>query len=176
LNFVAHEGLPRGVILMTAMCGQSAKSFRRIATLGPAGTDSESVAQQLADEVVLVDSFEQALIRAIEDGTPTLVSCGYLGKPERAEAWVDLNFRYDGKLRLLTVHAFQTRAMCIAVRDDVMTPRSIVIHPSTREFLSECDPGMQVAYVTSKPDAVRLTSAGVYDAVHWLGRSRCVNG
>jgi ABC-type iron transport system FetAB ATPase subunit len=91
-----------------------------VATLGPAGTDAETMARQITQDVILCDSFTAAMDYAIAHDVQALIACGYkeVVKEKVVDTWVDLNFRFFEKARIVNTYYRNTKPMCIAIRQD----------------------------------------------------------
>lgn len=139
-----------------------------VVTLGPSGTDSEHAARHLTDQIRLVASFEEAMETAYREDLYALVCCGYKRKQNGVvvESWVDLNFRYLNRLEVMGTYSAPTKPMCIARNRNSKQAQSMVIHPSTEEFLSSfphITAGLKLDYVNNKPSAVQMTARGEFD-------------
>ncbi|WP_405018341.1 hypothetical protein OHV05_16385 [Kitasatospora sp. NBC_00070] len=142
----------------------------RVATLGPAGTDAHAEATRLFPEVVLADSFADAVAYGEEHGTYALVAAGFIerGGTEVVDSWVDLHFRAYGRMSLAAVWEQQTKDMCIATNAQrsrtLEGVRRIAIHPATAFFARKYTPQAEIHYVNAKPIAVDQANEGVVDA------------
>lgn len=139
-----------------------------VATLGPAGTDAETMARQLTQDVVLCDSFSAAMDHAITNGTQALIACGYkeIAGKRIVDTWVDLHFRSYGKVKIVNTYCRKTKPMCIAKRRGCENPGSIVIHPATESFvpLAPWKKNLEVSYVNAKPKAAEQAADGLFDS------------
>ena len=141
-----------------------------VATLGPAGTDAHAEASRLFPDVVLAESFSEAVAYGEQHGTYVLVAAGFIERNETdvTDSWVDLHFRSYGRMSLKAVWEQQTKAMCIAVNtgraDSLEAVRRVAIHPATAVFARKYVPKATVCYVNAKPIAVDLANDGTVDA------------
>lgn len=142
------------------------KNSLPIVTLGPAGTDAETQAKRISTRIILKDSFPEAMECAFRHNAYALVACGYKKVEEGriVDTWVDLNFRYDTKMKIVKTYTAGTKPICFVIRVDCLTPRTIVVHPATQEFVKLSNPNLVISYVDAKPDAVRLTAIGRFDS------------
>ncbi|MET8453166.1 hypothetical protein [Streptomyces sp. NPDC005209] len=142
-----------------------------VATLGPAGTDSENEARKHFRDVILLESFPAAVDYARAHDCYALVAAGYLSMTDGVlhDSWVDLHFRYSGDIELAAVWESPTKTMCLAVNEerapDPQDIRSVALHPATRALARALVPDeVQRHFVTAKPLGVRMAAAGEVDA------------
>jgi hypothetical protein len=140
-----------------------------VATLGPADTDAQAVAQTISDEVVLCDSFPAAMEYARTHDSYALICAGYI-KQQPAEdpaSWVSLHFESVTTMQLVDVWFQPTKPMCLALNsatEDVATVRTVALHPATKAFADQYLPHARQLYVEAKPLAVAQAAAGLADA------------
>lgn len=135
-----------------------------IVTLGPMGTDASVIAHSLSNKVIFKDSFKQTMEYAFIHKFAALICCGFIERKNgEIQGWVDLNFLYLDRMKL--VHSFhaKTKMMCLAKRRDCQEPNTIVIHPATQTFADKYAHGIEIHYTNNKPSAVQLTAEGLYD-------------
>jgi hypothetical protein len=139
--------------------------YKMLVTLGPSGTDSETLAKSIAETVILKPSFPEVMEYAFEKELLALIPCGYKKKEQEAitDTWVDLHFRSMGKMEVIETLYRPTKLMCLAKRYDIEVPRNIVIHPATEAYALEISPKVEIHYVDNKPEAVQLTAQGIFD-------------
>ncbi|MEU8326663.1 hypothetical protein AB0C33_50575 [Nonomuraea sp. NPDC048881] len=142
---------------------------RPIATLGPAGTDSEREARRHFSQVVLQPSFPHAMDYALANETLALIPAGYVDREGggMGDTWVDLHFRYEPQLRLAHVWHGKIRPLCIAVNRERATeagPHVVALHSATWRFAREHLPTHATRFVRSKPEAVQLAGEGTVHA------------
>ncbi|MEU1863670.1 hypothetical protein [Streptomyces gardneri] len=147
--------------------GESA-ARRRVATLGPDGTDAHAEALRLFDDVVLADSFESAMNVAFEGGMYALVATGFVERSGAAvsDLWVNLHFRHLGRMRIVGTWESPTKPMCVAAGPEVAdlgALRSIALHPATDMFAERFAPQADRQYVDAKPLAVQQVVDGAAD-------------
>lgn len=146
-----------------------------LATLGPAGTDSESAARRLSARLrlphalVLVPSFAEALEHAWENDGLALVPAAYAERDAAGrivDCWADLNFRVEteGRLELWACHVLPLKELALARRRGVTEPRSVTLHPATAFYAQAFLPAATPRFCVSKPEAVRECVAGRSDA------------
>lgn len=142
----------------------------RVATLGPVGTDAHAEASRLFDDIVLTDSFAEAVAYGEQHQTYALVAAGFIERSasDITDSWVDLHFRAYGRMTLAAVWEQNTKAMCIATNpqraETLDAVRRIAIHPATAVFARKYTPQAEVVYVNAKPIAVECASQGTVDA------------
>ncbi|WP_406376697.1 hypothetical protein [Streptomyces sp. NBC_00647] len=145
-------------------------SGARVATLGPVGTDAHAEASRLFDDIVLTDSFAEAVAYGERHQSYALVAAGFIERSasDITDSWVDLHFRAYGRMTLAAVWEQNTKAMCIATNpqhaETLDAVRRIAIHPATAVFARTYTPQAEVVYVNAKPIAVECASQGTVDA------------
>ncbi|MFB7906536.1 hypothetical protein ACFC1T_08935 [Kitasatospora sp. NPDC056076] len=144
------------------------RDFPRVVTLGPRGTDASHAARYFHD-VVYAESFPAAMDRAWRDGCAALICAGYIDISVEdgnvADCWVDLNFRWAGRMGLRYSWTEPTKPMALAVRPDRRgAPASVALHAATRSFAEIWLPGVERQYVPAKPLAVEMVVDGRADA------------
>ncbi|WP_017570220.1 hypothetical protein [Nocardiopsis halotolerans] len=144
---------------------------RAIATLGPKGTDAENEARRWSEDVVLKDSFPEAIEHALKHSSYALVAAGYLDIVDGAvvDNWADVHFRYHGRLNLACVWESPTKPMCLAVNPAKAQVRdhigSAALHPATLAFAKRLlPPTARLTFVTAKPLGAYKASSGEVDA------------
>jgi len=146
-----------------------------LATLGPAGTDSENAARQLLPRVaprgrmVLVPTFAAALEHAWEHDGLALVPAAYAERDATGrivDCWADLNFAVEteARLELWCSHVLALKELTLAVREGVTEARHVALHPATTYYAEAFLPGAQRLFHRSKPEAVRACVEGRADA------------
>jgi hypothetical protein len=142
-----------------------------VATLGPVGTDAHAEATRLGGDVILCDSFLDAMALAQKGECSALVAVGYLDMhaPSTSATWVDLHFSFRDHLQIASLWEAPTKEMCLAVsRDgnhDLTTIRSLALHASTRALVAPLvAETVMLEFVRAKPLAVQLLRAGEVDA------------
>jgi len=140
----------------------------RIATLGPVGTDAEHLAAKLSEQVLLFESFRQALNWVRDGGDKALIPCGYTGTEVDRSSWVDLHFEMCLELDCVAVILHPIQPLAIARRENASGGK-VAIQPATRACLSlprfrdHLPASIQVVEVDNKPKAVELASVGECD-------------
>ncbi|KPI16987.1 hypothetical protein OK074_1780 [Actinobacteria bacterium OK074] len=140
-----------------------------VITLGPEGTDAHHVACRFQD-VVLVDSFPEAMACAWRQDVAALICAGYVDRDADGvvDSWVSLHFRYTGRMEMVGSWAEPTKPMCVAVNTRRVGPggeaRSVALHPSTEAFAERYLPHAERIYAPAKPLAVGIAAAGRADA------------
>jgi hypothetical protein len=148
---------------------------RTLATLGPAGSDSENAARVLAPQlpgpcaVVLLDSFAAALRYAIAHDGFALLPAAYQEKDAHGRtqvSWADTHFQVeaDGELELWLARVLPLKELALAKRKGVNEPQTIALHAAVQYYASTFLPGAAPAYHTSKPAAVHACAEGRADA------------
>ncbi|MEU6229651.1 hypothetical protein [Streptomyces sp. NPDC047042] len=133
------------------------------------GTDAHHAARVFR-RTHLMESFPQAMEYAVQTDAAALVAAGYIDRAggTAEDTWVDLHFRYLGKLTLRHVWSAATKPMCVAVNPDrvetLSDVRSIALHPATKTFADALSPDSHRVYVEAKPKAVALAEDGATDA------------
>lgn len=140
---------------------------KTIVTLGPVGTDAESVVRTLTSHIILEESFEKSMKSAIDNDYLALVCCGYKSEKDD-KSWVDLNFKYNGKLKIIDIILRSTKTMALVKNVHSTSIKNIVIHPSTEELLHnhyclDKHRNTTIHKVNNKPTAVELVDLGKYD-------------
>lgn len=141
-----------------------------VATLGPAGTDSECEARKHFSNVLLLPSFTAAVDHASQTGGYALVPAGYIQYHDGkiADTWVDLHFRILGRMQIMAVWESPTKKMCLAINRDRVVDResiqSVALHPATAVFAKQLCAAAKVTFVNAKPLAVRAAARGAVDA------------
>lgn len=147
-------------------------STKDIATLGPAGTDSENAAkrilesQQIPGHVVLCESFEAAKEHAIQNNSYFLIPTAYAVRGADGtvkDTWGDFNFREADRLEIVDSFALPLKDMCVAKNKDCINPQSVALHPATEVFAQKYTPDLRRDYIHSKPLAVEQCSRGESD-------------
>ncbi|WP_120026919.1 hypothetical protein [Amycolatopsis panacis] len=137
-----------------------------VTTLGPAGTDAESLASSLFSDVRLAGTFREAMAATCRDGGCALVPAGYVHRDADgvAETWADLHFGFLGRLRMVALWEQETKTMCLAVNSRLgpgnEPPATLTIHPSTLAFAHLYAPGAALSFVRAKPLAAQAAAAG----------------
>ncbi|MCC3328281.1 hypothetical protein [Nocardia abscessus] len=156
------------------VCEQPPAAFHLdapIVTLGPPGTDAHTEADKHTNDVLLVDSFPEAMRAAADDPRlRALVAAGYLALDEEAhivDSWVDQHFTHTAALRLERCWESPTKPMCLAVRRDIGRGgviATIATHPATRVFATRHVPAARQVSVNAKPLAARAAAHAEVDA------------
>jgi hypothetical protein len=141
-------------------------SKNALATLGPEGTDAQAMAAKISDNVILCASFPEAMEYAQRHNGHALVACGFrqVKEGQVVDSWVDLHFRFYGKMKVIETYCEDTKPMCIAKQIECKVPKTLVIHPATQAFVHLAPWDVRVSYVDAKPEAARLTALGTYDS------------
>lgn len=142
----------------------------QICTLGPTGTDSSVIANRLSKNVMLMDSFPNAMDYAFKHNVLALVPCGYqkIVNEKLVDSWVNLNFRYNHKMKIKHIFLSKTKPMCLAINQDVKLKRNAcILHPATMEFANIYCPQLEKIFIDSKPLAVSQCASGKYS--HCIG-------
>ncbi|MEV5242600.1 hypothetical protein AB0K89_26360 [Streptomyces cinnamoneus] len=140
-----------------------------VITLGPQGTDASHAARRFP-KVELVSSFPEAMQTAWERDAAALICAGFLERGRRGatDGWVDLHFRWNGRMKLRSCWAEPTKPMGIALAPVVTgcaeRVRTVALHPATSAFADRYLPGVPRHYVVAKPLAVEMTALGQADA------------
>lgn len=138
-------------------------------TLGPVGTDADAEARSRFGVVRLHDSFAEAMERAFAEGNLALVSAGFVERDSQgyADTWVNLHFRWNGRLDLVDSWHSPTKLMCLATAvDNVRSAadvRTLALHASTEELAMVASSASRT-YFRAKPLAVAAASDGSFDA------------
>ncbi|GGL54915.1 hypothetical protein GCM10014719_65260 [Planomonospora parontospora subsp. antibiotica] len=138
-------------------------------TLGPVGTDAHHIAHELG-EVVLAESFPQAMHLAWEQNLSALICAGFVTRSGETirDTWVDLHFRYSDRMELVRVWSAATKPMCVAINrckiDGLSQAATLALHPATTAFADRYAPTCQRIYVDAKPLAVAAAESGDVDA------------
>lgn len=139
-----------------------------VVTLGPDGTDASHTARRFR-AARLVPSFEQAMADAHANGDSALICAGFVqhdGGEQVSDCWVNLHFRWLGRMTLCHCWAQPTKPMGIATRaglalTDVAT---VALHPATEALATAWLPRAAHRYVNAKPLAVAQAVQGSADA------------
>ncbi|MEU5053706.1 hypothetical protein [Streptomyces sp. NPDC021096] len=148
---------------------EAEEHHRLVVTLGPQGTDASHVARRFP-KVELARSFPEAMQTAWERDAAALICAGFLERGRRGatDCWVDLHFRWNGRMQLRSCWAEPTKPMGIAVSPVVTgcaeRVRLVALHPATSAFADRYLPGVPRHYVVAKPLAVEMTARGQADA------------
>ncbi|MFD5454002.1 hypothetical protein [Streptomyces olivaceus] len=146
-----------------------ARPVSNVITLGPAGTDAHHIASGLGS-TLLVESFPRAMEVAWQQDAHALITPGFVARTagEISDTWVNLHFRYSGRMEIVRAWPAATKPMCVAVNrrrvPDLSRAESIAIHPSTAVFADRHAAGLQRTFVDAKPLAVALAAEGTVDA------------
>lgn len=143
------------------------KDNAKLYTLGPVGTDAYNIAKKITNNIELCESFPLAMERAFINKEYALICCGYINKDENKQvidSWVNLNFNYLNKMKIIDSFFHKTKTMCIAKNKEKETIERVIIHPATECFLDYINFDGEVVYSNNKPTAVLLTAMGDYDA------------
>ena len=152
----------------TAVPDRLAREISEVVTLGPAGTDAHNAARRFA-KVRLVESFPVAMETALRDSLAALVPAGYIAHSGDTvtDSWVNLHFRYSGRMTLAGVWHEPTKPMCLATgHRSGSSPkelRTVALHPATAVFLEKHAPNSAPRFVQAKPLAVELARTGETD-------------
>ncbi|WP_256115303.1 hypothetical protein [Streptomyces sp. MnatMP-M27] len=146
-----------------------ARAVSKVVTLGPAGTDAHHVARGLGT-ALLVESFPRAMEIAWQQDAHALICPGFVAWAAGAisDTWVNLHFRYSGRMEIVSAWPAATKPMCVAINrrrvPDIPHAESIAIHPSTAVFADRYAAGLRRTFVDAKPLAVALAAEGTVDA------------
>lgn len=156
------------------MPGAVNDSLRRvdgvISTLGPSETDAAHEARKFSSHVRLFPSFNEAVEYAQRTNEYALIPGGYLNiqKGKLVDAWVDLHFRLQGRMKIVDLWESATKPMCLAINRERVANRetigSIALHPATTVFARQTCGDAELAFFDSKPLAVAATVNGEFDA------------
>ncbi|GAB2699710.1 hypothetical protein [Kitasatospora kifunensis] len=139
-----------------------------VVTLGPDGTDASHAARLFAS-VRLAPSFEQAMVTAYADGNDALICAGFVqrdGSEQVSDCWVNLHFRWLGRMALRHCWAQPTKPMGIATRAGLMLAdaTTVALHPATEALAAAWLPHAARRYVDAKPLAAAQAAQGGADA------------
>lgn len=140
-----------------------------VATLGPVGTDAHAEADRLFGDVLLADSFNEAMDVGLTEGVPVLVAAGFLERDGNkvVDSWVDIHFRNLDRMRLLATWESPTKPMCIASNrtrvGSMGKIATIALHPATETFARTFVPQATRKFVNAKPIAAQWADEGQVD-------------
>ncbi|MFF5933297.1 hypothetical protein [Streptomyces sp. NPDC012508] len=152
-------GIPQEISMATAT----------VATLGPVGTDAHAEADRLFGEVLLADSFNEAMDLGLAEGVLVLVAAGFLERDEDklVDSWVDMHFRNLDRMRLLATWESPTKPMCVASNAargrSLENMETIALHPATEVFARRFAPQAARNYFNAKPTAAQRANDGHAD-------------
>ncbi|MEU6541025.1 hypothetical protein [Streptomyces sp. NPDC047000] len=142
-----------------------------VATLGPRGTDSVHEARKYFSEVVTLPTVPEVMDYAEQESVLALVPAGHLTVSDNIlrDSWVNLHFRFQGRMSMVGLWESPTKKMCAAVNVDragaASEVRSVALHPATAAFAQKIFPAdVELRFCDSKPIAVRLAEEGRVDA------------
>ncbi|KMS73591.1 hypothetical protein ACM01_17765 [Streptomyces viridochromogenes] len=141
-------------------------------TLGPTGTDAYTEASKIFRDVILAETFPEAMTRAHEEKHYALVAAGYIERTGNtgnvSQSWVDIHFQWLGEMHISAIWESPTKEMCLAFNhqkvrrlEDV---RTVAIHPSTETLARKILPDADYTYTRAKPIAVECAANGLVDA------------
>lgn len=141
---------------------------KRIYTLGPQGTDAHTVAQTLSQHVELCPSFPEAMQAGYATNSRTLICAGYTHRSDLGEVidvWVDLHFKWFGRMDLTNVYMRAVKPMAIGGRTDAAGSQRplLAAHSSTQYLVPESYSEAQLLFTQSKPKAVNMVANGQAD-------------
>lgn len=148
--------------------GRPTSLDRPLHTLGPRGTDSETVADSVSDDVRLAPTFRAALEAAASAQEFALVAAGFIDVDDDGtlrDDWGTLNFEAQEPQCIRAVWWQPTRPMAFVARTpDGASVERVALHSATRHFARTIAPQARQLQVPAKPLALAAVSRGEADA------------